>query len=286
MQNLGFDNGEKPPKLLSKKEYYERDTVFKVANMQYSEYLEYMTLQWQMENIDDYAVWQTGMEESENEDEEESEPCGACMALSGQVFHIDNIPKKPHKHCKCGTVPLRLHINFAQIDERLDELEGKVRKIKKNWSDMTEEEKEEARIKELDKFMKSEELRGNVKETKRYSMVSWVNNVRPGGDWDYKQGGKRPEMEHVGNFNYGATGRALGIPPSVLKGAGGVVQIAQGTSDWNFYDSYFDDPVDQGHIQQGIDWYDESYGKSSSSYNWNFGDYDADSGNIDWDFYE
>ena len=83
MQNLGFDNGEKPPKLLSKKEYYEQDTVFRIANMQYSDYLEYMTLQWQMENIDDYVVWQTGMEESENEDEEESEPCGACMALSG-----------------------------------------------------------------------------------------------------------------------------------------------------------------------------------------------------------
>ena len=49
------------------------------------------------------------------------------------MFHIDNIPKKPHKHCKCGTVPLRLHNTFAQIDERLDELEGKLGKIKKNY---------------------------------------------------------------------------------------------------------------------------------------------------------
>jgi hypothetical protein len=163
-------------------------------------------------------------------------------------------------------------------------LEGKVRvvgKHKTNWSDMTEEEKEEARIKELDKFMKSEELRGNVNETKRYSMVSWVNNVRPGGEWDYKQGGKRPAMEHVGNFNYGATGRALGIPPSVLKGAGGSVQIVTGTSSWEFANSNFDDPVDQKYIQQGIDWYDENYGGNSSSYNWNYGEYDADSGNVD-----
>lgn len=36
-----------------------------------------------------------------------------------------------------------------------------------------------------------------------------------------------------------------------------------------------DDPVDQKYIQQGIDWYDDNYGE-----------YDANSGNIDWDFYE
>lgn len=251
--------------------------------MQYSEYLEYMTLQWQMENIDDFVVWQTGTSYDEGEgDENEKEPCGACMALSGNVFHVDNIPEKPHPNCKCGTVPLNLHINFAIIDERLErleELEGKAKRT---------EDMERRKQEELDKFMKSEELKKNIDKTKWYSMVNWVNNVRPGGKWDYKQGGKHPEMEHVGNFNYGATGRALGIPSSILKGAGGVVQIGVGTSDWNFYDSYFDDPIDQEYIQQGIDWYDEHYGNntSSSKHNWNYGEYDVDSGNIDWDFYE
>lgn len=32
--------------------------------------------------------------------------------------------------------------------------------------------------------------------------------------------------------------------------------------------------------------YDENYGSTSLSYNFNYGEYDANSGNIDWDFYE
>lgn len=254
-----------------------------------------------------YAVWSGGS-------------CDGCQALNGTVYEVSSfgmiggdIPET-HPNCKCELTILdsnllptkeRMPLKKWDKDQKKPKPSGMIdlRKVtfpnnytegrklgedkqKKNWDDMTKAEKEKAKIKELDKFMKSDKLKKNVDQTKWYSMVNWVNNVRPGGEWDYKQGGKRPEMEHVGNFNYGATGRALGIPPSVLKGAGGVVQIAQGTSDWDFYDSYFDDPVDQKYIQQGIDWYDENYGKSSSNYNWNYGEYDANSGNIDWDFYE
>ena len=113
---------------------------------------------------------------------------------------------------------------------------------------------------ELDKFKKSQQLRHNINETKQLGFVNWINNVRPGGSWDYKEGGKKPEMQYVGNFNYGATGRAAGIDASILRGAGGVVQIGTGTSSWDFYDSNFDDPIDQEMIQQGIDWYDANYG--------------------------
>ena len=93
-------------------------------------------------------------------------------------------------------------------------------------------------------------------------------------------------MQDAGNFNYGATGKALGIPASVLKRAGGIVQIGTGTSSWNFASSHFDDPEDQEMIQAGIDWYDKNYGGTSLNYNLNYGEYDVDSGNVDWNLYE
>ena len=68
--------------------------------------------------------------------------------------------------------------------------------------------------------MMAMECNENIKEAQQLGFVNWVNNVRPGGTWDYKNGG-HPEMEHVGNFNYGATGRAAGIPAFILRGAGG-----------------------------------------------------------------
>ena len=75
-----------------------------------------------------------------------------------------------------------------------------------------------------------------------------------------KKAVKKPEMEHAGNFNYGAMGKAGGLTEFELRAGGGYQQVRDGTSSpeffypWSF--SYGDDPVDQKHIQDGIDWYD------------------------------
>jgi len=66
-------------------------------------------------------------------------------------------------------------------------------------------------------------------------------------------------MEHVGNFNYGATGKALGFTNELLKGGAGVYQALYGPRSWSFYNSWFDDPVDQEMIKEGFEWYDENY---------------------------
>ena len=91
------------------------------------------------------------------------------------------------------------------------------------------------------------------------SLLWFRNQVRNKGPWDYKQQGR--ECEDFGNFNYGATGSAIGIPSEVLLRAAGVVQQMAGTSkpEWgNPWDSsgpYGDDPVDQHMIQEGISYY-------------------------------
>ena len=81
-------------------------------------------------------------------------------------------------------------------------------------------------------------------------------------------------MEDVGNFNYGATGRAAGYSREMLLDVAGKVQIGTGTSSWEFYDSNWDDPVDQVRITEGMDYYDELYNNNVyyGDYDWNFFD--------------
>ena len=63
--------------------------------------------------------------------------------------------------------------------------------------------------------------------------ASWANRVRPGGIWDYKR--LRPDDHEVfqdfGNFNFGMTGAAEGLPLWVLHLGAGVVQ--EGTDRWH-----------------------------------------------------
>ena len=93
--------------------------------------------------------------------------------------------------------------------------------------------------------------------------------VRLGGSMDYKSfpdaraaaamTGINPYLE-FGNFNYGATGRALGIPDAILVRAAGVAQFISGWQNWNpsfgvpghAPAPYGDDPVDQAAIRAGI----------------------------------
>ena len=77
------------------------------------------------------------------------------------------------------------------------------------------------------------------------------------GPWDYKQFNRL--WANFGNFNYGATGTAAGIPANILLRGGGFAQNRAQTSqeEWgNWYqdEPYGDDPRDQFWIKQGIDY--------------------------------
>lgn len=83
----------------------------------------------------------------------------------------------------------------------------------------------------------------------------FYNQVRNGGPWDYKQ--INGNYADFGNFNYGATGYAMGIPESVLLRAAGWAQTRAGTSlksngDWMSDAPYGDDPIDQAFVKNGI----------------------------------
>lgn len=94
--------------------------------------------------------------------------------------------------------------------------------------------------------------------------------VKKGGIWDYKGylGLKNvyyePELranmtgETIGNFHYGYVGSAI-FGPTVLKAAAGFAQFCDGTTDFSYWNSYFDDPKDQEDIQWGINVYNREH---------------------------
>jgi len=108
-------------------------------------------------------------------------------------------------------------------------------------------------------------IRNNMAEARQHSYgrnmappqtyLWFYQKVRNGGSWDYKQ--KNRTWAEFGNFNYGATGTAAGIPENILLMAGGAAQWVAGTNDpkWGnmfFGPPYGDDPNDQRAIREGI----------------------------------
>lgn len=112
-----------------------------------------------------------------------------------------------------------------------------------------------------------DELFSNLQEAKEkrqprgmalpHTYLWFFKKVRNRGPWDYKQ--RDRSLANFGNFNYGATGTTVGIPPDILLMAGGYSQTQAGTSrpEWNYWyqqSPYGDDPQDQFWIQQGPDY--------------------------------
>jgi RHS repeat-associated protein len=97
----------------------------------------------------------------------------------------------------------------------------------------------------------------NAAET--IATLNWFyNQVRNKAPWDYKQR-NHILYQQFGNFNFGATGAAAGIPTEVLLRGAGWGQTRAGTSrpefgKWYGRPPYGDDPDDQDLIWKGIIW--------------------------------
>lgn len=95
--------------------------------------------------------------------------------------------------------------------------------------------------------------------------LDWFySQVRLGGPWDYKQQGR--QYADFGNFHYGAVGKALGLPESMLLRAAGWAQGQSGNSspkfgNWWGQPPHGDDPQDQQMIKEGINFYYSSKGQ-------------------------
>jgi RHS repeat-associated protein len=88
-----------------------------------------------------------------------------------------------------------------------------------------------------------------------YPYARWMNAIRKGGSWDYKNqpGGTEPQ----GNINYGATGSLLFPLDVLLRGAGAVQDRPAPDIKGNWYDpppsNYGDQAADIPFIKQGAD---------------------------------
>ncbi|QKJ86843.1 Type IV secretion protein Rhs [Paramixta manurensis] len=110
-------------------------------------------------------------------------------------------------------------------------------------------------------------IRNNMREARRNGMPRnmataatyywFYTMVRNRGRWDYKQ--FDPYFANFGNFNFGATGTAAGIPENILLMGAGWAQSHAGTSksEWGLWyqkPPYGDDPTDQRYIREGIEY--------------------------------
>lgn len=90
-----------------------------------------------------------------------------------------------------------------------------------------------------------------------YAFYTLVQNK---GAWDYKQQNtSSTSYENFGNFNFGATGAAMGFPDQVLQRGAGWAQTRAGTSksDWGSPLGKFPhghDKNDQEQIKSGIEY--------------------------------
>lgn len=95
-----------------------------------------------------------------------------------------------------------------------------------------------------------------------YKGAIFASYVKTGGKWDLKQKlhtnytylwrSSYKTGEYIGNYHYGYQGRNVGFAELTLKTAAGFYQIIEGTTDFSFYKSYFDDPKDQEAIAHGM----------------------------------
>lgn len=69
--------------------------------------------------------------------------------------------------------------------------------------------------------------------------------------------GEIVDQDAMGNINYGFFGRHCNIPEAVLMVGAGYAQISAGTSDWDFWITFGDDPRDSYRVIQGIDIYEQ-----------------------------
>ena len=68
----------------------------------------------------------------------------------------------------------------------------------------------------------------NIAEARNMSYGQWYDAVRNGGKWDYKQQGA--QYQEFGNYNYGVTAKAVGIPGNIPNRGAGWAQGQAGTS--------------------------------------------------------
>jgi RHS repeat-associated protein len=104
----------------------------------------------------------------------------------------------------------------------------------------------------------------NIQDAEENGYPWWFNHVKKwNGPWDYKNynGQPHPEYDDFGNFNYGATGAAMGVPLNLLlRGAGAAKWRRYPGNDpfgrpWDRSGNFGNQPEKNQQIINGYNWY-------------------------------
>jgi RHS repeat-associated protein len=112
----------------------------------------------------------------------------------------------------------------------------------------------------------------NMQATRQNGLLWWYNTATPNrGPWDYKwyNGTAHPNYDNFGNFNFGATGCAAGIPLNALLRGAGLAKSRDLKNDpyGNFWQyPYGNQPDKQGWIIKGFQFCKQCEVQNGGSY--------------------
>ncbi len=133
----------------------------------------------------------------------------------------------------------------------------------------------------IPKKPKGVDIESNIRQAERMRMILpppvnllwFYDQVHMAGPWDYKHQYGRPYAD-FGNFNFGATGAALGLSEDTLLRTAGWAQTRSGNSGegipsglsaalagFGGKSPFGDDPKDQDWIRRGIEYYRRKQGR-------------------------
>ena len=90
------------------------------------------------------------------------------------------------------------------------------------------------------------------------SVTDLKNNPEWQDDW-YIYEGDIVKKDATGNILFGYVGKVFGYDDEFLCAGAGAYQIKEGTWDWSFWPTYFDDPYDNKMIRKGIEYYNKTH---------------------------
>lgn len=272
--------------ILTKEQFYDRAFAYWLRTGIMYNYRDYL-LFWirELKNFNPKLyIWRTQKDEKVRDSHSDKD---------GKIFNWDSDDLKPGEDfgCRCyaefvddNLEPVGECGRIGYLDQGQKDIDGKIKwkavEVVSEDSELLNEEQEKLQV--LEDFIRSEELRENIREAEKqnvwlHPLRTWnwfTGKVTNNNEWNYKK--KLRHGEHVGNFNYGATGRAIlrkmnrNFVENLLLRGGGYKQEQDGTSqeEWGDYRDltltnsfYGDDPRDQEMIKQGINWYDQNYGE-------------------------
>lgn len=174
----------------------------------------------------------------------------------------DGYPKGSAEYAHLHAEAEALHKKLSEKDQKLVDWE-KPYAFYVLGGDITQQLNDYmAQSKKTYEHMKEKTWIENIPEFYRIVNDHGIMDLKRQPGWQHSAfiyDGEIISYDDPGNINFGYFGKFCNFPEFVLIAAPGLIQIRDGTSDWSFWTTVFDDPRDTYRVLQGINIYESQH---------------------------